>query len=44
MRASNTTPVLVLRFEADDNNALKRIQQVFRKQLIALDYKLKLPF
>jgi phosphomannomutase/phosphoglucomutase len=44
VRASNTTPVLVLRFEADDNNALKRIQQVFRKQLIALDYKLKLPF
>jgi phosphomannomutase/phosphoglucomutase len=44
VRASNTTPVLVLRFEADDNAALKRIQQVFRKQLIALDYKLKLPF
>ncbi len=44
VRASNTTPVLVLRFEADDNNTLKRIQQVFRKQLIALDYKLKLPF
>ena len=44
VRASNTTPVLVLRFEADDNNALKRIQQLFRKQLIALDYKLKLPF
>ena len=44
VRASNTTPVLVLRFEADDNNALKRIQQVFRKQLLAVDYKLKLPF
>ena len=44
VRASNTTPVLVLRFEADDNAALKRIQQVFRKQLIAIDYKLKLPF
>ncbi len=44
VRASNTTPVLVLRFEADDANVLKRIQQVFRKQLLAVDYKLKLPF
>ena len=44
VRASNTTPVLVLRFEADDPVALKRIQQVFRKQLLAVDYRLKLPF
>ncbi|HWX65752.1 MAG TPA: phosphomannomutase/phosphoglucomutase [Rhodanobacter sp.] len=44
VRASNTTPVLVLRFEADDAVALKRIQQVFRKQLLAVDFKLKLPF
>ena len=44
VRASNTTPVLVLRFEADDAPALKRIQQVFRKQLLAVDSKLKLPF
>jgi phosphomannomutase / phosphoglucomutase len=44
VRASNTTPVLVLRFEADNSVALKRIQQVFRKQLLAVDSKLKLPF
>ena len=44
VRASNTTPVLVLRFEADNPVALKRIQQVFRKQLLAVDSKLKLPF
>ena len=44
VRASNTTPVLVLRFEADDDAALKRIQQVFRKQLLAVDFKLKIPF
>lgn len=44
VRASNTTPVLVLRFEADNPVALKRIQQVFRTQLLAVDYKLKLPF
>ena len=44
VRASNTTPVLVLRFEADDATALKRIQQVFRKQLLAVDFTLKMPF
>ncbi len=44
VRASNTTPVLVLRFEADDATALKRIQQVFRQQLLAVDSGLKLPF
>ncbi|MEO5830941.1 MAG: phosphomannomutase/phosphoglucomutase [Rhodanobacter sp.] len=44
VRASNTTPVLVLRFEADDATALARIQQLFRKQLLAVDSSLKLPF
>ena len=44
VRASNTTPVLVLRFEADNATALRRIQQVFRKQLLAVDAGLKLPF
>lgn len=44
VRASNTTPVLVLRFEADDAAALKRVQQVFRKQLLAVDFTLKMPF
>ncbi|MEO7067764.1 MAG: phosphomannomutase/phosphoglucomutase [Rhodanobacter sp.] len=44
VRASNTTPVLVLRFEADTTQALARIQQVFRTQLLALDKTLTLPF
>ncbi len=32
-RASNTTPVLVLRFEAETEEALERIKSVFREQL-----------
>ncbi|MBD8871300.1 phosphomannomutase/phosphoglucomutase [Rhodanobacter sp. DHB23] len=44
VRASNTTPVLVLRFDADTPEALKRIQLAFRKRLIAVDYRLKMPF
>jgi phosphomannomutase/phosphoglucomutase len=44
VRASNTTPVLVLRFDADTDAALRRIQDTFRKQLLALDPNLKLPF
>lgn len=44
VRASNTTPVLVLRFDADTAVALERIQDVFRAQLLALDSSLSLPF
>ncbi|MGN6313459.1 MAG: phosphomannomutase/phosphoglucomutase [Rhodanobacteraceae bacterium] len=44
VRASNTTPVLVLRFDADDADALKRIQDTFRTQLLAVDSSLQLPF
>jgi phosphomannomutase/phosphoglucomutase len=33
MRASNTTPVIVLRFEADDDAALARIRADFRRVL-----------
>jgi len=44
VRASNTTPVLVLRFDADNAAALERIQNVFRQQIVALDASLKLPF
>jgi phosphomannomutase/phosphoglucomutase len=32
-RASNTTPVLVLRFEAETEEALERIKELFREQL-----------
>ncbi len=44
IRASNTTPVLVLRFEADTEDELARIQDVFRRQLNAVAPDLKLPF
>ena len=44
VRASNTTPSLVLRFEADTAAALQRIQDQFRSILLELDPKLKLPF
>ncbi|WLQ17458.1 phosphomannomutase/phosphoglucomutase [Hahella aquimaris] len=43
-RASNTTPVLVLRFEAESQDALGRIQKVFRDQLLAVDPSLSVPF
>lgn len=44
VRASNTTPVLVLRFEADDAAELSRIQQVFHAKLKAVAPDLDLPF
>ena len=44
VRASNTTPVLVLRFDADDQAALERIQALFREQIHAIDPELELPF
>ncbi len=44
VRASNTTPVLVLRFEADSADELSRIQRVFHAQLKAVAPDLDLPF
>ncbi|MFP5505991.1 MAG: phosphomannomutase/phosphoglucomutase, partial [Gammaproteobacteria bacterium] len=44
VRASNTTPSLVIRFEADTEEALRRIQEQFRKAMLATDPKLELPF
>ena len=44
MRPSNTTPVIVLRFEGDDEAALKRIQEEFRGVLLAAAPDLMLPF
>jgi phosphomannomutase/phosphoglucomutase len=44
VRPSNTTPVLVLRFEADDAAALARIQSEFRRALLAIKPDAKLPF
>jgi phosphomannomutase/phosphoglucomutase len=44
VRASNTTPVLVLRFDADNAEALARIQAMFRERLLQLKPDLMLPF
>ncbi len=44
VRASNTTPVLVMRFDADSNAAMARIQQAFRDNLLRLEPDLALPF
>ena len=44
IRASNTTPVLVLRFEADTKDELERIQNVFRSQLQRVAPDLNLHF
>ncbi len=43
-RASNTTPVIVLRFEADTETALTRIQGEFRTALQKLKPGVALPF
>jgi phosphomannomutase/phosphoglucomutase len=43
-RASNTTPVIVLRFEADNPPALRRIQEDFRRVLGAAAPQAVLPF
>jgi phosphomannomutase/phosphoglucomutase len=43
-RASNTTPVIVLRFEADTREALARIQEEFRRALAPLKPEAALPF
>jgi len=43
-RASNTTPVIVLRFEADTPAALARIQESFRAALQPLKPGVPLPF
>ena len=43
-RPSNTTPVVVLRFEADDEAALKRIQEDFRHAILAVKRDAQLPF
>jgi phosphomannomutase/phosphoglucomutase len=43
-RPSNTTPVIVLRFEADSETALQRIQNDFRRIFQQAASHLKLPF
>jgi phosphomannomutase/phosphoglucomutase len=43
-RPSNTTPVIVLRFEADSEIALQRIQNDFRRIFLQTAPHLELPF
>ena len=43
-RSSNTTPVIVLRFEADNAAALKRIQEDFRRVILAAKPDAQLPY
>jgi phosphomannomutase / phosphoglucomutase len=43
-RPSNTTPVVVIRFEADSAQALERIQADFRRAILAVKPDATLPF
>ena len=44
VRASNTTPSLVLRFEADSEAVLHKIQDQFKVQLKKIKHDIELPF
>ena len=43
-RSSNTTPVVVLRFEADNSDALERIKEDFRKNILTVFPSAQLPY
>lgn len=44
VRASNTTPLLIARFEGETDAAIERIKQQFHQQLAVIDASLDLPF
>jgi phosphomannomutase/phosphoglucomutase len=44
VRASNTTPSLVIRFEAKDQAGIVRIQEEFRTLMLKINPDLQLPF
>lgn len=44
VRASNTSPALTLRFEAESEEALTIIQQIFKRELLKVDASLSLKF
>ncbi len=44
LRASNTSPCLVCRFEADSQGSLKKIQQLFREMMLKIEPNLSIPF
>ncbi|AUD79621.1 phosphomannomutase/phosphoglucomutase [Kangiella profundi] len=43
-RASNTTPSIVIKFEADSSEALEQVKTLLREQLLAIAPKLKVNF
>ena len=44
VRASNTSPALTLRFEAESREALEKIQQIFKRELLKANNTLAIPF
>lgn len=44
IRASNTTPCLVTRFEAQDHSILEQIKTLFKQQILKIDDSLEIPF
>lgn len=40
VRSSNTSPALTLRFEAESPDALEKIQQIFKRELLKVDHRL----
>ena len=40
VRASNTSPALTLRFEAESHDSLEKIQQIFKRELLKVDNRL----
>lgn len=44
IRPSNTTPCLVLRFEADTEDGLKKVKDIFRQQILSIEPDLVLEF
>ena len=44
VRASNTSPALTLRFEAENQETLEKIQLLFKRELLKVDSSLTLPF
>ena len=43
-RPSNTTPIVVMRFEADNQAAITRIQEEFRQAFLTIKPEAKLPY
>ena len=44
IRPSNTTPILVMRFEADSQAAIEKIQQDFATAIHQIDSSIAMPF